>query len=299
LTSLGPLIESLEQGITAFRSVQAFLHVGPVERRDGKRLPLKNVRGAIQYREVRFAYPSGTSVFDGLSLDFAPGAMTGVVGLTGSGKSTLVKLLLRFYRPQSGEVQLDGCNLEALRATDLRRAIALVSQDIYLFQRSIFENIAIGKPRASVNQVIAAAKAAQAHDFISRLPQGYDTILGECGHALSGGERQRVAIARALLKDAPILVFDEAMSSLDSNTEMDVQAALRLLFAGRTVIAIAHRLSTVRHAGRIFVLDQGQLVEQGTHRELVRQGGVYHSLWQSQLGLDESAYPGDVAEADA
>jgi ATP-binding cassette subfamily B protein len=288
-TMLGPLIENIEKGLAAFRRVRSFLDEGPFEDQDGEKLSLRAVRGEVRYRDVRFSYPSGSPVFDGLSLSFEARSWTGVVGLTGSGKSTLVKLLLRFYRQQGGEIQLDGRNIASIRITDLRRAIALVSQDIYLFQRSVFENIAIGRPGASRKEVVAAAKAAQAHDFVSRLPQGYDTILGERGHVLSGGERQRVAIARALLKDAPILIFDEAMSSLDSNTEMDVQAALRPMFVDRTVIAIAHRLSTVRHADHIFVLERGQVVDKGTHSALVQRPGLYLSLWNSQLGLDESA----------
>ena len=292
LTALGPLIENMEKGLSAFDRVRKFLASSPVEDESGDALTASDISGAIRYRDIQFAYPSRPNIFDGLSLTIPPRSWSGVVGQTGSGKSSLIKLLLRFHRPQDGEIELDGRDIQSLRATDLRRAISIVSQDIYLFQRSIFDNIAIGRPGATRDEVAAAARNAQAHDFITQLPNGYDTILGERGHTLSGGERQRLAIARALLKDAPILIFDEATSSLDSNTEMDVQAALRPLFAGRTVITIAHRLSTVRHADRIFVLEQGRLVQEGTHSALVRQRGHYRQLWNSQLGIEQSAGPG-------
>jgi ATP-binding cassette subfamily B protein len=289
LTTLGPTIENIGKGYAAFQRVRDFLETAPVEDEAGEAFPLAAVAGAIEYQNVGFSYAFGPPVFAGLSLNFPAGSWTGVVGLTGSGKSTLLKLLLRFYQPQAGRILIDGRDIAALRPADLRRAVALVSQDIYLFQRSVFDNIAIGRPGADLAAVTAAARLAQAHDFITRLPHGYDTILGERGHALSGGERQRIAIARAVLKDAPILVFDEAMSSLDSNTEMDVQAALRPVFAGRTVIAIAHRLATVRHADQIIVLEGGRLVGQGTHQELLQYPNRYRSLWDSQLGLDEQA----------
>jgi len=289
LTTLGPTIENIGKGFAAYQRVRDFLETAPTEDEAGEALPLASIAGAIEYQNVGFSYASGPPVFAGLSLSFPAGSWTGVVGLTGSGKSTLLKLLLRFYQPQAGRILIDGRDIAALRPADLRRAIALVSQDIYLFQRSVFDNIVIGRPGADKADVIEAARLAQAHDFITRLPLGYDTILGERGHALSGGERQRIAIARAVLKDAPILVFDEAMSSLDSNTEMDVQAALRPMFAGRTVIAIAHRLATVRHADQIIVLEGGRLAGQGTHQELLRQPNRYRSLWESQLGLDAQA----------
>ncbi|HEX8223858.1 MAG TPA: ABC transporter ATP-binding protein [Allosphingosinicella sp.] len=285
LTSLGPLLENLQRGMSAFDRVRRFLAETSIEVDEGRALDRSEVRGEISYRSVRFAYPSGPPLFDALSLTFLAQSWNGVVGLTGSGKSSLIKLLLRLYEPQTGEIELDGRAIRDLRRSDLRRSIALVSQDIYLFRRSIFDNLAIGCPGASRASVIKAAKAARAHAFIMGFPNQYDTVVGEGGQGLSGGERQRIAIARALLKDAPIIVFDEATSSLDSNTEVEVQKELHRLFHGRTVIVIAHRLSAVRNADRIVVLDRGKVVQEGTHRALVRRAGPYRSLWHSQLGL--------------
>ena len=212
------------------------------------------------------------------------GETVGIVGSTGAGKTTLVKLLLRFYDVQQGCIRLDGHDLRDLRLKDLRRAIGFVSQDVYLFHGTVRENIAYGTFDATDEQIVEAAKIAEAHDFIMSLPQGYDTIVGERGQKLSGGQRQRVSIARAVLKDPPVLILDEATSSVDNETEALIQRSLEKIAVGRTTIVIAHRLSTVRNADRIFVLERGQLVEHGRHDELVASGGIYARLWGVQTG---------------
>ena len=285
-TTLGPVIDNMEKGWSAAQRIALFL--GRVRFEDDVAAPraMGAICGQVRFQDVRFAYAGRQPVFSQLSLEFKARAWTSVVGLTGSGKSTLVKLLLRFYRPLSGAIMLDDADIAQISLQDLRGAVALVSQDIYLFSRSVYENIAIGRPGADRADVMAAARTAQAHAFIEGLPNGYDTMLGNNGHALSGGERQRIAIARALLKDAPLLIFDEATSSLDSNTELAMQAALRPLFAGRTVIAIAHRLASVRNADHIIVLEHGTVLEQGTHADLIGSGGLYRDLWLSQSGID-------------
>ncbi len=284
LTTVGPLLENMQRGLAAFERVSAFMADTQAEDPGGRRLRRRDVVGEIEYREVSFRYASGRQVFDGVSLGFAAQSWTGVVGPTGSGKSSLIKLLLRLHDTQGGRITLDGRDIDTLRRADLRQAIAIVPQEPFVFQRSILENIAFGSRGASREKVIEAARAAQAHEFIEELPQGYDTVIGKGGQGLSTGERQRLAIARALVKDAPIVVLDEAMSSLDSGTEMSVEAQLRRVFRGKTVVVIAHRLSAVRNADRILVMEHGRVEQDGTHQSLVGTQGLYRDLWESQLG---------------
>jgi ATP-binding cassette subfamily B protein len=242
--------------------------------------------GGIEFREVVFVHDGAEdALFDGLSISIKAGEKVGLVGHSGSGKTTFTRLLLRFSDIDGGEVLIDGQNIAQITQNDLRRAIAYVPQEPLLFHRTIRENIAYGKPDASAEEIETAARQANAHDFIVGLPIGYETLVGERGVKLSGGQRQRVAIARAILKDAPILVLDEATSSLDSESEALIQDALWKLMEGRTAIVVAHRLSTIQHMDRIVVLDNGVIIEQGSHHELLkRKNGTYAKLWQRQSG---------------
>lgn len=240
--------------------------------------------GRVELRNVTLAYDNAGHVFSGLDLTIAPGERVALVGHSGAGKSTIVKLLLRFVDVSEGAVVIDGQDVRNVRQDEYRTRIAYVPQDPALFHRTLFENIAYGRPNATREEVEEAARRAHAHEFIAKLPNGYDTLVGERGVKLSGGERQRVAIARALLKDAPIVVLDEATSSLDSVSERHIQAAFDELMAGRTTIVIAHRLSTIRHMDRIVVLENGVVAEQGTHDQLLHHGGIYAELWSSQVG---------------
>lgn len=238
--------------------------------------------GNINFSNTSFRYPNGTSVFENLNLKIEAGQKIGLVGHSGAGKTTVTKLLLRFYDVSDGEILIDGQNIRNIKQDDLRRAISYVPQEPLLFHRSIKENISYGKEDATLEEIIDSAKRARAHDFIMQLPMGYNTLVGERGVKLSGGERQRIAIARAMLKPAPILILDEATSSLDSISESAIQEALDELMKGKTTIAIAHRLSTIQKMDRIIVMHDGQIVEDGTHTELIKKKGIYSELWSHQ-----------------
>jgi len=242
------------------------------------------IDGDIWLRDVTFAYHDRQPVIEHLSLHIPAGKTTAIVGATGSGKSTLVKLLLRLYEIRSGTITLDGVDIRDLKLQELRRAIGWVSQDVFLFHGTVAENIAYGSFDASKSDITAAATIAEAHEFIQELPQGYDTIVGERGQKLSGGQRQRLAIARAILKNPPILILDEATSAVDNETEAAIQRSLERITVGRTTVAIAHRLSTVRNADCIYVMEHGRLAERGRHEDLVMQQGIYAGLWQVQTG---------------
>jgi ABC-type multidrug transport system fused ATPase/permease subunit len=243
---------------------------------------LGRVRGAVAVDDVRFNYPGGPEVLHGISLAANPGDLVALVGETGAGKTTTINLVARFYDPAAGRVTLDGHDLRDVTVRTLRDNIALVLQDALLFTGSVRENIAYGRPDASVDDVVAAARAANAHDFVCGLPDGYDTDVGRGGVLLSGGQRQRIALARAFLKDAPILVLDEPTSALDSRTEEVILETLERLMAGRTTFVLAHRLSTVVRASQIIVLDHGRVVERGRHADLLARGGTYTELFRSQ-----------------
>lgn len=287
-TRIGAVLDLYQRAMASTRRILDLLDVAPRIVDGPRELPRQDVRGEVRFDSVRFAYGAGSLVLDGLDLPCPVGRTTAIVGATGAGKSTIVKLLLRLYeddRPDAGRIGLDGLDVRELRLADLRRSIALVSQDVYLFDGTVRENIAYGGDEgATLDRVTAAARLAEAHEFIESLPRGYDTIVGERGQKLSGGQRQRIAMARAILKDAPILVLDEATSSVDNETEAAMQRSLAKVCEGRTTIVIAHRLSTVRHADAIHVLDGGRVVERGTHDELIAADGLYARLWGVQTG---------------
>jgi ATP-binding cassette subfamily B multidrug efflux pump len=262
---------------------------------------LKVTRGEIEFKDIRFGYGRENGLIDGLSLTIRPGERIGLIGRSGAGKSTLVNLMLRFFDLEDGRILIDGQDIALATQESLRTQISVVTQDTSLLHRSIRDNVRYGRPEATDAEIVAAAKQAQAHEFILDLEdwrqrRGYDAQVGERGVKLSGGQRQRVAIARVILKNAPILVLDEATSSLDSEVEAAIQASLDGLMANKTVIAIAHRLSTIARMDRLVVLDRGRIVEQGTHAELLRAGGHYAELWRHQSGGFIDSHPAEAAE---
>ena len=285
LTRLGQTFDLYQRAMASINRVMDLLDT-PVAIDSGEKcLPLSTIKGAVNLNNITFAYNQREPVIKNLSLDIPAGQTIAIVGATGSGKSTLVKLLLRLYEVQSGSITLDGLDIKDIVLWDLRRAIGLVSQDVFLFHGTVRENISYGSPDATTSQIEEAAKIAEAAQFISELPDGYDTIVGERGQKLSGGQKQRIAIARAILKDPPILILDEATSAVDNETEAAIARSLQKITSNRTTIAIAHRLSTIRHSDCIYVMDYGQLIERGTHEELLAKNGVYAGLWQVQTGV--------------
>jgi ATP-binding cassette subfamily B protein len=285
LTRLGETLDLYQRAMASCRRIFGLLEVTPSIQGGVEVLPTP-VAGAVRFEGVRFTYGDGSSahVLKGLDLDIPAGETHAIVGATGAGKSTVVKLLLRLYEPTGGQITLDGVPIGRLTFGSLRGAIGFVSQDVFLFQGTVRENLTYGRPDASDEDVVRAATLAEAHTFIQSLPDGYDTIVGERGQKLSGGQRQRLTIARAILRDPAILVLDEATSAVDNETEAAIQRSLARVSADRTTIVIAHRLSTVRHAHRIHVLEAGEVIEAGTHEELVEAGGLYAALWRVQTG---------------
>jgi ATP-binding cassette subfamily B protein len=284
LTRLGEVFDLCQRAMASTARIFGLLDTPRIQRDGETVLPRERVRGEISLEGVDFAYPGRAPLFRGLDMHFPAGKTTAIVGATGSGKSTLLKLLLRFHDVQGGVVRLDGHDLRDLRLGDLRGAIGLVGQDVFLFHGTVRENIAYGAPQATQEQLVSAARIAEAEEFVRALPEGYETVVGERGQKLSGGQRQRLSIARAVLKDPPVLVLDEATSAVDNETEAAIQRSLTRVAQGRTTIVVAHRLSTVRHADRIYLLQDGAVAEQGTHDELVALGGAYAALWRVQTG---------------
>jgi subfamily B ATP-binding cassette protein MsbA len=284
--SLASLQVGLQEGLAAADRLFQVMDIEPKIKDRADARPLVVTGGAIRFTDVHFHYGADAPALNGIDLAIPAGQKVALVGPSGAGKSTILNLIPRFYDVESGSVSIDGLDLRAVTLASLRAAIGLVSQEISLFDDSVRANIAYGRPGASEAEIVAAAKGAAAHDFILDLPQGYDTLVGEHGVRLSGGQRQRLAIARAILKSAPILLLDEATSALDTESERLVQDVLRRLTVGRTSIVIAHRLSTIVDADLIYVIDQGQVAESGTHESLLARRGVYARLWDMQFSED-------------
>jgi ATP-binding cassette, subfamily B, bacterial len=283
---IGQMVRTINRATSSAHRVFEVLDSEPEVKDAPQAVRLSPVSGRVTFDNVTFAYDGVRQILRGISFDVQPGELVGLVGPSGGGKSTVVSLIARFYDVSGGSIRIDGVNVRDLDSGHYREQLGMVLQDPYLFHGTVLDNIRYGLPSASLGTVVDAAKAANAHDFICRLGQGYDTVVGERGHTLSGGERQRISIARAILHDPRILILDEATSSVDTETEHQIQEALDRLIAGRTVFAIAHRLSTLRKASRLFVIAQGRLAESGTHRELLgKPDGIYRKLYEMQLQL--------------
>jgi ATP-binding cassette subfamily B protein len=287
LTRLGETFDLYQRAMASTRRILDLLAVDPTIV-DGPGALAEPISGEVRFDRVSFAYgppeSRGAAVLDEFSLEVPAGETHAIVGATGAGKSTVVKLLLRLYDVTGGRITLDGVGVESVPLAAVRRSIGYVGQDVFLFQGTVRENLAYGRPDATDEELEQAARLAEAHEFIQGLPDGYGTVVGERGQKLSGGQRQRLSIARAILKDPPQLVLDEATSAVDNETEAAIQRSLELVGQGRTVVVIAHRLSTVRHADRIHVLERGRVVESGTHDELLAERGLYAALWRIQTG---------------
>jgi len=284
LTRLGETFDLYQRAMASTKRVMSLLRKDENLEDGTVPLPSDEVEGEYQFKDVSFRYRTGGQVLNGLNMTIPAGETVGIVGATGAGKSSLIKLLMRFYDVTGGRILLDGRDLREYKIDDLVSAAGLVSQDVFLFHGTVAENIRYGTFDATDDELIEAAKLAEAHDFVTDLQDGYETVVGERGQKLSGGQRQRISIARAILKDPPVLILDEATSAVDNETEAAIQRSLFKISKDRTTIIIAHRLSTVRHADRIFVLDEGELVEEGTHEELVNTEGIYNQLWKVQSG---------------
>ena len=297
MKNIANLNATLQQGLAAAQRVFTILDLRPqISDRDGAR-PFTRIRGDITFENVHFRYTAKGTALQGIDLDIAAGKTVALVGPSGAGKSTILNLIPRFYDAETGTVRIDGHDVRDVTLESLRAGIALVSQEISLFDDTIRANIAYGKPGAIEDEIVAAARDAGAHEFITGLPDGYDTHVGGRGTKLSGGQRQRIAIARAMIKDAPILLLDEATSALDTETERQVQAALARLKQGRTTVVIAHRLSTILDADTIFVMENGRVTESGTHSELLTRSGAYARLYALQFSGEDGAEPPAAAQA--
>lgn len=281
----------IQQGVACYERVQEVLASEPQIKDKPSAFPLPPVKGNTKFEKVNFSYNETRPVLHDVNFEVLSGETIAFVGLSGAGKTTIINLLSRFYEPDSGRITIDDYDICEVALSSLRSCIGLVTQDLILFNDTVRNNISYGHEDISPDEIKKAAKAAKAHDFIMEFPQGYDTQIGEKGRLLSGGQRQRLAIARAILKDPPILILDEATSSLDSESEKLIQVAMENLMKDRTTFVIAHRLSTIMKADRIFVIDKGRIVESGTHRELCRRDGIYRKLYELQFPEEKEIEP--------
>ncbi|MCS7181184.1 MAG: ATP-binding cassette domain-containing protein, partial [bacterium] len=291
LTHLTLLSTWFSNFTTASHRIFEVLDTEPQVKEPKKVVKIARLKGEIEFKNVSFGYDPYQPILKNISFKIEPGETVGIVGKSGSGKTTIINLLCKFYDIQEGEILIDGKNIKEITSYELRKHIGLVLQEPFLFRGTIAENISYGKPDATFEEIINAAKIANAHEFIMKFPNGYDTLLGERGAGLSGGEKQRITIARAILCDPPILILDEATSSVDTESEKKIQDALSALWKGRTTIIIAHRLSTLREADKIIVIDNGRVVEIGNHMELMEKRGIYYNLivMQTQLASIDGA----------
>ena len=285
LTTLGHVLDDFQRSLASINRVVDLIDT-PIEIKDGnKKIDLKTINGEIIFKNIFFNYLGRKSTISGINFRVPAKTTTGIVGLTGSGKSTLIKLLLRIYDTNKGTITIDGIPIKDIKLKELRKCISLVSQETYLFHGTVKENIAYGSSNSSFKDIVKASKIAEAHKFIEQLPDGYKTIVGERGQRLSGGQRQRIALARAVLKDAPILILDEATASVDNETEVLIQKSLSKITKERTTIVIAHRLSTIKNADNIIVIDKGKIIESGKHELLINNKNLYSDLWSVQVGI--------------
>ena len=285
LTTLGHVLDDFQRSLASINRVVDLIDT-PIKIKDGKiRIEPKDIKGEITFNNVNFNYPGRDLTLKNINFKIENNSTLGIVGLTGSGKSTIIKLLLRIYDSNNGLITLDGIPIKEINLRDLRKCISLVSQDTYLFHGTVQENIAYGSNNPTLKEIINASKIAEAHKFVEQLPDSYKTIVGERGQRLSGGQRQRIALARAVLKDAPILILDEATASVDNETEALIQKSLSKITKERTTIVIAHRLSTIKNADNIIVIDKGKIVESGKHENLLDQNKIYAELWSVQVGI--------------
>ncbi|MBS7624455.1 ABC transporter ATP-binding protein [Candidatus Bathyarchaeota archaeon] len=298
ISRIGDVWSSYQRMVAAGERIFEIIDAAPDVKEKPNAVEMPPIKGHVVFENVSFGYDNNHPILKDVSFEVKPGETVALVGPTGSGKSTIIRLIPRFYDPTSGRILIDGYDIRDVKIESLRRQIGIVSQEIFLFNATVKENIAFGKPDATMDEIINAAKIAKAYDFIMELPQGFNTIVGEGGVTLSGGQRQRIAIARALLMNPRILILDDSTSSVDVDTEYEIQQALSALIKNRTTFIISQRLSTIRNADKIIVLDNGRIVEEGTHEELIKKRGLYYKIYQSLFEAQKEFLPPKIKEED-